>query len=1173
MAERLTKQQLQAVTDRGGDLLVSAAAGSGKTKVLVDRLMGYLMDPVDPANLDEFLIITYTKAAAAELRGKIGAKLSEHIAMNPGNRHLQQQMQRLYLAKISTVHAFCTDILREHAHRLDLSADFRVLDENECVELQTRIMQQVLDEMYANTKDNSDFFALVDTQGFGRDDRQIPEIVFQVYNSAKCHLNPDKWLDWCLQVNDVNDVADAAQTIWGKYLIKDLQDCLDLHIDAMNKCVVKAAASEGMEKPTALLKETVVQLQMLHQCTTWDAVCARKNIDYGRLTFGKSCTDLELVEQIKAVRDACKSTLAKKLRSFSDSSDQILSDIQDSAAAMRGLISLVKKFSETYDKFKRSRRVLDFADLEHKTLDLLCDRGRTNRSKVAKEIGQRFREVMVDEYQDSNVVQDAIFSALTKDKHNCFMVGDVKQSIYQFRLADPGIFLQKYNTFNDAESAVAGQGRKVLLSNNFRSAGGVIDAVNDVFSACMSVPVGGLEYGEAESLHEGIPHTKIDDQEIELYGVTVQNDTYAEEAAFVAKRVRQLIDGTHMIRDGEHLRPITPGDIAILLRSPGSVGGEYKYALEQCGIRCVTGSSADLLHTEEIETLRAFLQVINNPMQDIPLIGVLTSRLFCFTADDMALIRGAHRHGSMFSALQASDLPKAKDFLATLTSLREEARLTTLPQLISRLYTQTRIDSIFGVLPEGMERIENLHAFCQFVDSFHSANSGDLGAFLAHLDAIEERGLISGDRGGDVDAVTIMSIHKSKGLEFPVVFLCGLSREFNNDSARAQVLCDKELGLGLSCVDSKNRVRYPSVAKRAIAAKMIADGVSEEMRVLYVAMTRAKDRLIMTYASKKLEKDLASIVQRADISNPLLLTAGVDRPGKWVLYAALKRKEALEFFNLSGTPAETYFSNTPWKIRVVIATENSQSAIEEDATEIENLPEQTIAYIRDNLAFQYPYILATTAPSKQTATQLKGRKKDAESAEFTKAQHSAKGRWRKPSFADRKIKGKDYGNALHAVLEHIRYEACDDVSSIRNEVNRLVAEEYISKEQGEIVDVQKIADFFSTEIGRKLRTSEHVLREFKFSILDDGERYCQGMTGEKVLLQGVVDCAIIEPDGITLIDFKSDRVNEDSVETAVDGYRHQIDAYANALERIYCRPVKTALLYFFSIRKFVEIHE
>ncbi|MBR4017318.1 MAG: UvrD-helicase domain-containing protein, partial [Oscillospiraceae bacterium] len=846
MADKLTPEQRQAVENRGGKLLVSAAAGSGKTKVLVDRLMGYILDPVNPANIDDFLIITYTKAAAAELRGKIAAKLSETIASSDPNKHLQQQMQRLYLAKISTVHGFCGDIIRQYAYKLDVSADFRVADESEVLQLQLKALDQVLNNAYETGDDHSSFYNFIDSQGLGRDDRQIPEIILKVFNSARCHLDPEKWLDWCIS-GVYSDVTDAGQTPWGAYLIDDLKEYLCLQISAFSKCVEKASYIEGFEKPLALFKSTIDQLQALLACNTWDEIKNSCIIDYGRLVFPKNCTDLQLAEQMKAVREACKSGLAKRLRAFSDPSQLILEDLAKASSSANGLITLVRAFTREYDRLKRNRNILDFGDLEHKTLDLLLGSRRDHITAVANEIAGCFREIMVDEYQDSNQIQDAIFSAISDQKQNCFMVGDVKQSIYQFRLADPSIFIEKYNTYIPAEKAKTGEGRKIMLSHNFRSSAGVISGVNDVFMRCMTPATGGIAYGEKEMLREGIPHISILEPEVSLYGIEVEDDTYEEEAQFVSSKICELLDGTHYVRNGEERRPILPEDILILLRSPGSMSSSFEKALQSKGIRYVTGDSADLLQTDEIAIVRSILEIIYNPLQDIPLVAALTSPVFGYTADELANLRSENRGVSVYKMLLRSDREKDKNFLSVLNNLRTDARWLSVSQLLTKLYCGTNLIGIFSAMDNGNERLENLQEFFQIVSDYESTGPRELGRLLDYLNSAEERGLSKSAGQNDSGAVTIMSIHKSKGLEFPVVFLCGLSRGFNHESAYAQVLCDKDLGLGLGCIDQKLRARFPSIAKRAISVKTIREGVSEEMRVLYVAMTRARDRLIMTY--------------------------------------------------------------------------------------------------------------------------------------------------------------------------------------------------------------------------------------------------------------------------------------------------------------------------------------
>lgn len=1168
MAEELTSQQRAAVVDRGGQLLVSAAAGSGKTKVLVDRLMGYLTDPVDPANVDDFLIITYTKAAAAELRGKIAQKLSQRIAEEPQNRHLQQQMQRLYLAKISTVHSFCADILRENAYRMDISADFRVADENECVQLQQQAMDQILGDAYERIENDDALRNLIDTQGFGRDDRSIPAILLKVYHSARCHLDPDGWLLWCQTQSGADGITEISQTVWGQYLIGDLHRFLDLNIQALQACADRAACNDTMLKPYQLLIKTIEQLRSLRRCTLWDQVVNHPAIDYGRLTFPKNCTDTQLADQIKAIRDACKSGLAGKMRSFADSSDQMLSDLRSSSVSVGALITLVKLFSERYDHLKNRYRVLDFADLEHRMLDLLLGPKRSGPTLAAREIGQRFREIMVDEYQDSNGVQDAIFRALTGKRNNCFMVGDVKQSIYQFRLADPGIFIEKYDTFQPAESALYGQGRKILLSKNFRSSNGVIQAVNEVFTRCMSQRVGGLDYTEDEKLYEGIRHISLGEPEVELHGIDVQQDTYDEEAAFVAERICQLLDGTHMVREGELLRPIQPCDIVILLRSPASVSGHFQYALQSRGIRCSCGDTMDLLQTEEISVLISLLQIVVNPQQDIPLIAVLASRVFGFSADELSSIRGKSRHSSFYDALRADGSEKTTRFLQLLKTLRLNAQRMKLTQLIEEIFLKSDFLVVYSAAPDGNAKCVNLKQFLQTAAEFSNGGQRDLIQFLDYIQSLEDRGLVLSGEQKSADTVSIMSIHKSKGLEFPVVFLCGLSRSFNRESTREQILCHKELGLGLNYVDVGQRVRYPTIAKRAIAVKIMEESVSEEMRVLYVAMTRPKDRLIMTYARKNLPADLKDTAMRLQLSPTELLTGKVDCPGEWVIQTALTKIEAGAFFALGGNPGCGKTGDAPWLIQVSESYATEELAAEQSSPNNMLSPE-FIDRIKEGLAFEYNHLQATKIPSKQTATQLKGRSKDHEIAENTRIETGLS--FRRPSFAKSAHGGRDYGKAVHTFMQHAILSGCTTEDAVVQQIEKMVSSQMLSTEEGEMIDPGQIVMFARSSIGQRLLDHPNILREFKFSVLVDAKRYYPDVEGEQILLQGVVDCAMIDPDGITVIDFKTDRVDEKTLPAALDRYKEQVRVYAYALERIYDLPVKEAYLYFFRIGKLISI--
>lgn len=1168
MAEKLTPQQAQAVTNRGGKLLVSAAAGSGKTKVLVDRLLQYLTDPVNPANLDDFLIITYTKAAASELRGKIAAKLTERIAQEPENKHLQKQMQRLYLTQISTVHGFCSSILKEYAYRIDLAPDFRVADEAECTDLKTQVLNDVLERAYEQPEDNSSFREFVDSQGVGRNDGAVPDIILKVYDSARCHLNPQAWLDGCLENTALEGVTDAGQSLWGKYLMEHLFSWLDRELKVLRECLARLQRDTGVEKPIQNIAQLIEQLEYLRSSATWDEVCSRKDISFGVLRFSGKTYDPVLAEQVKAIRDACREELERRTRCFANASAQVLTDLRQSGGAARGLIGLVRQFDGEYSRVKRSRRILDFGDLEHRTLDLLLGKGRTGITSAAREISGRFREIMVDEYQDSNGVQDAIFSALTEEKQNCFLVGDVKQSIYRFRLADPGIFLEKYASFAPVESAQPGQGRKILLSHNFRSGAEVISGINQVFSVCMSPEVGGLHYGEAEALREGVPHVPLPEEAVELYVLDITDgDSYEKEAAFAAQRIGQMLESGTLVRQGDSLRPVTAEDIVILLRSPGTMAAAFRSALEAAGIRCALDGGSNLMDTEEISTLCALLQTVANPRQDIPLLAVLASPIFGFTADDLAELRGDGKKGYIYDGLLTSKQPRALEFLDILAVLRRTARLESLTALLQSCFLLTRLDSIYGAMAGGKAKKENLYLFYQMAVDFEKGNLRTLDQFLDHLETL--RGSQVAAPGSSAGCVTIMSIHKSKGLEFPVVFLCGLSHRFNASDSREAVLCHQELGLGLAVADNENRLRYSSISKRAIAASIQSESVSEELRVLYVAMTRARDRLVMTCTMKNPEKKLKKLANRLSMGGEELVCMEADCHGDWILAAALQRVEAGALHALGGRPEKLTVSDYPWKIRL-LQTEASGEKASQVSEAAAPFPQEAVEQLKKGLAFHYDHLPATQAPSKQTVTGLKGRVRDEEAQEDAPQRTKLK-TWRKPTFRQAARGGTAYGNAVHSAMQFIRYEACTDLDAVAGELNRLAEAGYLSEEQRQMVQPQTILHFFQTEVGCKLRSGVSHIREFKFSILDDGEKYGDGLAGEQVLLQGVVDCALLEEDGITVLDFKTDHISEETLPDTLRRYRLQVDTYGEALERIYQMPVKGKYLYFFHLNRLVPV--
>lgn len=1167
MAEKLTPEQKQAVENRGGNLLVSAAAGSGKTKVLVERLMGYLTDPMHPANIDSFLIITYTKAAAAELRGKIAAKLSEKIAESPGNRHLQQQLQRLYLTTISTVHSFCADVLKQYAYMLDIPADFAIADELDIDDLKLQAMESVLGKAYETM--SPDFAALITSQGLGRRDDALSDIVLKVHTKVMCRLEPEKWMDDFLVRLCVEESIDASETVWGKYLMEDLFEFLDLYESALAKLDKQIQDDPQYEGPHHNLCDTLTQIRGLRQCQTWDEIIRHKDFSYRSLVFGKNVKSSETADRIRTVRNRFKKQFEERIAVFSDSSGQLVGDLIRSAPAVRGLSSLLSDFQQEFSRLKKASRLLDFGDLEHKMLDLLYGRSRTGITSVAHEIGSRFLEIMVDEYQDSNEIQDSIFSALSQKRNNLFMVGDVKQSIYQFRLADPGIFLKKYHDYASPEIAQPGQGRKVLLSHNFRSSGAVLSGANFVFQNCMSESVGGLAYTESEALKEGIPHIPIQEPEIELYGVETKNESNRHEAEFVARRIRQLIDEKRLIRDGETLRPITPGDIVILLRSPGTSGQEYERVLNNAGFQVSTDRGLDLLATQEVQTLRSILSVISNPRQDIPLIATLSSPAFGFTAEELAQIRSENHRDSFYNALRQFHSEKTEHFFATLQKLRTQARVTNISGLMEAVFQETKLDLVYAAMKNG--ELENLQAFYQLAVQFDNSGKRDLENFLLHLDALKKRGLNLSRDEGQENAIRIFSIHKSKGLEFPVVFLCGLSKAFNRDDAKQKVILDDTLGIGISVADEKARVCYPNLAKLAILRKQRKDSLSEEMRILYVAMTRPKDRLIMTFTYSNREKALMELAYMRDCGDARLVTANASSARDWIVYSAMGRTEGGALIPGCQKPCGSVMDADPWLISSVQTQE--QTPTEQPFADAEQeKSDLDLSGIQNAIRFCYPYATAVELPSKQTATQRKNRFKDQEAAESTDPPPRHEFLWRKPAFVQRASSAEDFGNAMHAAMQYLDFTKCVSREAVAGEIQSMVQRELISGQQAELIDAEMLYSFFQTDIGNMLIKGASHVREFKFSVLEDSREFKTRDYRDQILLQGVVDCALLEPDGITVVDFKTDHVTEDALPQKLLQYEPQVQTYASAMEKIYGAPIKGAYLYFFRLRRLLPIH-
>ena len=1173
--DNLTPAQKQAVLRRCGPILVSAAAGSGKTRVIVERLMQRILDPADPCSIDEFLIITFTKKAAAELRAKIAKELAECLAQHPEYVHLQKQQSRLYMAQISTVHSFCGDLLREFSYDSGVPSDFRMLEETEAAALREELANELLEDRYETILDDEALRQLVDGLGAGRDDRQIPKLMLNVYQTAQCHLDPEGWLDECGLELDREGITGAEQTAFGAYMldafrktVKELLSGLELTLRDLEGC-------DSLKKYEPVLQENEALLRSMQAVGTWDeawSILSAKP-DLGRLPPVRNCGDPFLQSRVKSVRKEISDRLGQWAEDIYGPSQTVLADLRQNAVTLRALFALTKDFSARYQAEKRRLHALDFNDLEHGAVRLLLEKDGVTPTAMGEQISQRYREIMVDEYQDTNQVQDSIFRALSREGKNRFMVGDVKQSIYRFRLAEPEIFVDKYNRYPDAGQTEDGERQRILLSHNFRSGEPILEAVNAVFSRCMSPEVGGLSYGASELLRPGCPHPPLAQTQVEFHCLNTKAEDDAQapdknraEAAFAAQRIRSMLRSGIQVREGDGTRPAEPGDFVILLRSPKNTAGFFLEALQRVGVPAVSDTGESVLDSAEVEILLSVLKVLDNAHQDIPLTGALLSPAFGVSASELARVRKSEPHCDLFDAVCAAKdgSPALRSAVETIRELRVLCRELPLYALVERVLQKTGFEAVCGAMAEPQKRRGNLQIFVELAASFCEGGKKSLHQFLNFVEQLREKGGVSLN-AEQTNAVRVMSIHKSKGLEFPIVFLCDLSKRFNLEDLQSQVLLHSELGAGCNIYDSETHTRFASLAKTAIGRRTRADNLSEELRILYVAMTRAKDRLVMTYCSGNLESKLQNLALRLSPENSRSQAAKASCLGDWVLQTALLRQEAEPLHAVTGVVPGTECSDHPWQITWQDLSDADQmQAASGVPVHTGVIPDFTEAL--QALDFRYPHEEAVRLPSKLTATQLKGRQLDEEADDGRPAADRVRRKLRQPSLIREEIPltSAQKGTAVHLAMQYLDFAHTDSVEQIEKQLLRMEEDRFLTPAQIKAVDPMKLYAVFHGPLGEKLRAAEQVIREFKFSVLTRASELIPGAGSDEILLQGVTDCCLIKNGGLTVIDFKTDRIKPGDEAISAARYRPQLDAYSLALERIFCLPVSERILYFFA---------
>lgn len=1212
MAVNWTNEQLRAITGRGGALLVSAAAGSGKTAVLVERVIRRILDADDPCNIDEFLIVTFTKAAAAEMKAKIADALTGKLLEAPADRRLRRQLTLLDRAQITTVHSFCAYLLRENFQAAGLTPDFRVADEDEIAILRENILDELIESRYEDTSPEAEgFLMLVESLSAMRDDSRLRAVILETFEKLQSHPYPKKWLEDMLS----RPLAEhPLESVYGRILTDAVLDRCRYARETLSAARETLRGYPAIEKGygaayTADLENLDRLIRLLAEGRWDEAVAFANGISFARLAAVRGFDDPVLLDLVKAPREAWKKVLGVLCRDyFGFTESAFRADMRAVEPYSHALFSLVGEYMDRLDDEKRLRNILDFGDLEHLTVRMLLGEDGEEHTALARALSCRYTEIMVDEYQDTNDVQDAIFRALSRDETNLFLVGDIKQSIYSFRLANPDVFLRKYLAY--ADEPAPGEPGRIVLAKNFRSRREVTEAVNYIFENIMSSALGEVAYGERERLVPGADYPACGGRDAELCLVETEDEDElsgaAADAAYVAARIRELLDSGYPVYDraAEAMRPCVPEDFAILLRSVKSKSALYEAALARVGIAALKDVGSELFASPDVMILMSLIDVLDNPEQDIPLASLMRSPLYGFTADELARVRIAAPGVSFYSAVrhaaQMKDALGARcaAMLAALDALRRAAEDMPADRLVMRILNETRLEAVCSHLTGGPGK---LRAFLEQAQRFERAGYCGLYRFAHMMRALRDRGCEVSPPPSSASAVHIMSIHKSKGLEFPIVFLANCAQRFNTSDLTDPVLIHPELGVGFRRRQVDRRIEYPTLPRLAIAAKARQEMLSEEMRILYVAMTRAKEKLIVTAPVKKAAALAAKYypeLSRAPLPHQMLLASISPLP--WVLAPVLRLPCAAPFFSEAGIAVSfDERENHGWRLAAVRPSETVRQEIPASEREPAGLPSVPRDTLYEKLAYQYPYSGAKDTPSKLTATALKGRFADEEAAENAAAPapvsdeaalpgftdltaapgpdgaarpEPAARRYRRPRFVqDTGLSGAERGTALHLVMQFIDFRACTSREGIEAELLRLRERRFLTPEQADSVDAARILGFFASPLGIRMMASGSIRREFKFSLLapcavtDDLSALARApdTAEDSILFQGVVDCYFEEPAGLVLIDFKTDFVSPGGEHTLAERYRPQLTAYALALERITGKAVAERHLYFF----------
>ena len=1281
-----TTEQQQVIDLRNRNILVSAAAGSGKTAVLVERIVKIITDKNHPVDIDHLLIVTFTNAAAAEMRERIGNAIEKALDEQPGNEHLLRQLTLIHNAQITTIDSFCLYVVRNHFHEIDLEPNFRIGDEGELKLLREDVLGRVLEQNYEEPSEAfSDF---VEGYASGRTDAALNEMILQLYEFSRSYPWPEKWLDSFVGAYRIETREELDRAEWLAPLTENicfvLKDCEQL----LKQALAITQQDDGPDMYEKAVQSDLEKYEGLSRLTSFCELSgALSDIKYDRLASSRGFEgDPDKLELVKSLREQAKDVVKKLCRQyFFCSPEMMIEQLERTEPMLEEVVRLTKQFADEFAAAKRRKNLVDFHDVEHFALQILVDEETEKAKKTAEEFRDTFEEIMIDEYQDSNEVQETLLRSISREErgeNNIFMVGDVKQSIYRFRLARPELFMKKYDSYSLEESTT----QRIDLHKNFRSREEVLTCTNDIFYKIMARSLGNVEYDAEAALYPGAsypampvqenpagekaaedekvsgkqingftPEILLADSNDELLEDTDFSDKKTLEAKMVAEKIRHLMK-TQPVTDkatGE-LRMARYSDIVILLRSLSGWADSLVEVLNGNGIPAHTVSSTGYFSTVEVQTVLSMLRLLDNPRQDIPMAAVLRSPMAGLTDEELAVLRledgsvpfheavlelaeglyeedgqkeisnpeadqkqGKNADEKPENHIESTAHQKLLEFYKKYRQLRQLVPDTPIHELIEIILCETGYGHYVAAMPAGNRRTANLNMLLEKAAAYEKTSYKGLFHFVRYIDELQKYDVDFGEAdmvGENEDVVRIMSIHKSKGLEFPIVIVSGMGKNFNKQDTRSKMVLHPELGIGLDYMDGKKRIKSPTIAKKAIAKQINLENLGEELRVLYVALTRAKEKLILTGTLKDAPEKLEFFRQQANLSK------AADRPLSY-----LTREGASGYLDWILPAVLSYGDKYP--VRIVEAAELVLDEVEnqleqnEDLTErieeIEAADTQLVGQLKQRFSQRYPYQVDVLRKNKYSVSELKHRamreRFEAEQEETVPAFLEEPVTPTIPLFIQREEsveqetanRGALRGTAVHRVME------CYDFASeksVQEQMEAMEKEEKITADMRALVKEQIVADFVSSETGKRMALAQRMgalYREKPFVMgftEEELERYGFGagvqmieneaqtenaqqeIMSENVsqenhmheedltLIQGIIDVFWIEDDGITVLDYKTDRV--DTAQELIDRYATQLKLYADALERVFATrklKVKEILIYSFRLEKLISI--